>query len=499
MSPTNQSSELQEVVPRPAATLVIMRDSRHGPEVLLTVRPDTMRFMAGAVVFPGGAVASADHDLGWEKASARSAAEAAAALDSEEPTLALGSFIAALRESYEEVGLILGEGPVDELARADGESPQRFFERCIELGIVLSTDELVPAGRWVTPLGSPIRFDTRFFVTRAPDGWEPDPDPEEVAGTSWSTPAQALLELSSGRAIMAPPTVEMLQLLERFASVSEAVASLSQEEGVGQPGILSVRLSPAVHVVLAPNPGVMTGPGTNTYIVGTGPTVVIDPAASDPDYLDTVVRIAGEVESILITHRHSDHVGGAARLAGMTDAPVRAFGSELAGDAPVDPLEDGDVIEVPGASLRVLHCPGHASDHLCFYLEGTASLFAGDNVLGEGTAVIAPPDGDMSDYLATLRRLRELHIDRIYPGHFRPLDGGERIIEGYLSHRKAREDQIVATLTSGPRRAEEIVEEVYTDTPAQLHPIAAFQVAGHLEMLEDEGRVTRDGDRWALR
>jgi glyoxylase-like metal-dependent hydrolase (beta-lactamase superfamily II) len=145
-----------------------------------------------------------------------------------------------------------------------------------------------------------------------------------------------------------------------------------------------------------------------------------------------------------------------------------------------------------------MHAPGHASDHAVFLLEGTASLFAGDNILGEGTAVIAPPDGDMGDYLATLERLRALDLERIYTGHFRPLDGGTKVIEGYIEHRRQRERAIVEAVRDGAGTIDEIVERVYVDVSPTLHPIARYSVLAHLELLERGGEVTRSEDRWDL-
>lgn len=482
--------------PRRAATLVPLRETSGVLEVLITMRPEHMRFMGGAAVFPGGSVASADHDPRWSERSTITN-DAAAELLEEEPDDALSSFICALRESFEEVGLLLADGPFDRLTRVDADHPDRFLERCIELHVTLRTDRLVPGGRWVTPLGSPVRFDTRFFLARVPDGWEPQPDPAEVADCRWIAPSEALEELGRGKLLMAPPTVEMLQRLAAHETFDEAVTSL-RGEGVGGSRIMKARLSPLVQVVLAPNPGVMTGPGTNTYIVGSGPTVVIDPAVEDEEYIETLGEAAGDVIAILVTHRHDDHVGGVAAIQRRTGAPVRAWGAAEAGGFPVEPLAEGEVIEAGVARLRAMHAPGHASDHVVFLLEGTASLFAGDNVLGEGTAVIAPPDGDMGDYLATLERLRDLDLERLYTGHFRPLDGGRAVIENYLDHRRAREAAIVAAMEKGAELIAAIVEMVYVDVAPALHPIAELSVAAHLDLLARRGEVRRNGDRWVL-
>jgi glyoxylase-like metal-dependent hydrolase (beta-lactamase superfamily II)/8-oxo-dGTP pyrophosphatase MutT (NUDIX family) len=481
-------------VPRLAATIVLLRDSRDGLEVLLTIRPPHLSFMGGATVFPGGAVAEADRDLRWERASVLGRAEAEIGLDVAGAD-ALAARVCALREAFEEVGWITGEGPWERLQRGDGATPDRFLERCLELNVRLGTERLHPAGRWVTPLGSPVRFDAQFFLAPADEAWEPSPDPREVAGCHWTTPELALQELAGGHAIMAPPTIEMLQRLRAQPSVEGALTSSPNRDSRSR--ILTARLSPVVEVVLAPNPGLMTGPGTNTYIVGSGPVLVIDPAVTEASYLAAVVE-AGPIAAIAITHRHPDHVGGAAELARRTGAPVRAFGAGPAGGAPVEPLHEGEALAVPGATLSWIHSPGHARDHVCFLLEGAASLFSGDNILGEGTAVISPPDGDMGAYLASLERLRELDVDRIYPGHFRALDGGSWVIDRLLEHRAQRAGAILDVLKTRPLRPEEIVSVVYRDVSSELHSLAARTVVAHLELLERQDRVARTDEGWCL-
>jgi len=494
---TTKETDPTQTPVRPAATVVLMRDTDRGPEVLLTLRPKHLRFMGGAAVFPGGAVSPADLDDRWSEHSALSRQDAAAATGGEDAASALGAYVCALREAYEEVGFLIGSGPISEIERSDADDPDEFLESCIEHGCVLGTDRLVPAGRWVTPLGSPIRFDTVFFLATADPGWEPVPDPNEVAGCRWMTAGEALSELASGGLMMAPPTVEVLQRLDSYATRAEAFEGLRDRGLKGAGEVLSVRLSPLVHVVLAPNPGLMTGPGTNTYIVSPGTATVIDPAVPDTAYIEAVMAAAGTVEQILVTHRHPDHVGGIERLVEITGAPVRAWGTELAGGLPVESVADGMEIDAGGVALTAWYTPGHASDHLCFFLDGAASLFSGDNILGEGTAVIAPPDGDMRAFLSSLRRLDPLRIDRIYPGHFRPLDGGNEVIRQLIQHRLDRESMIVESLGAGPLTIEQIVERVYVDTPAQLHPVARYSVQAHLEMLSAEGRVRSEDDEWS--
>lgn len=489
--------EAQGTEPRPAATLVLLRDTAAGVEVLMTTRPKSMRFMGGASVFPGGAIAAADLDPAWEPLSAVSGEDAATALGIDDPRLALGAYICALREAFEEVGHGSLGLPEDSLSRADADDAARFLDVVSGAGWRLGTDRLLPAGRWVTPLGAPVRFDTWFFVAESEPGWEPIPFPKEVAECGWLTPAAALVALSSGERIMAPPTIEMLQRLERYRTCAEVRAGLSAEGLRGAGHVLSVRLSPLVHVVLAPNAGVMTGPGTNTYVVGSGPFAVIDPAVEDEAYLETVLAVTGgDIASVLVTHRHDDHIGGVEPLVRRTGAVVRAFDPAPIGSVSVQPVVDGEEIATPGVTLSALHTPGHASDHLCFLMEGAATLFAGDTILGEGTAVIAPPDGDMGAYMRSLERLHDLHIDRIFPGHWKPLDGGRAVIASYLQHRRERERKVLDALGRDALSVDDVVARAYTDTPAEMHPIAAFSALAHLEMLRDGGRVELVDGRW---
>ena len=463
--------------------------------MLVTVRPQTMRFMGGATVFPGGGVATEDADPRWERVAGLSRVEASARVEGEGGREALAFFVCALREAFEEVGFVTAPGLENELDR-ERAGPGQLLEQCLDKGISLGAGELVTAGRWVTPLGSPVRFDARFFLARAPEGWAPRPNPSEVEGAEWLTPARALEDFAGGRRMMAPPTVEMLQRLAQYRTVDDALGSVP-ESPLDQGGfIYRARLGETVEVVIAPNPGLMTGPGTNTYVVGTGPRLVIDPAVDDARYLSAVVDAAGDIEAILITHRHTDHIGGVRELVDRTGTPVRAFGREPISDIPVVPLVDGEVIEVPGARLLTLHAPGHAADHVCFWDESYRSLFAGDNVLGEGTSVIAPPEGDMGDYLASLERLRDLGVRRIYCGHFRPLDDGQRVLDDYVKHRRQREDAILSTLGEAPLPIPTIVERVYADTPSYLHGVAELSVLAHLELLRDEGRTDELPTGW---
>src|SRR5581483_8011405 len=225
-------------------------------------------------------------------------------------------------------------------------------------------------------------------------------------------------------------------------------------------------------LILAPNPSLLTGPGTNSYIVigATGESVVIDPGPDIAEHLARLVEAAqahGKLTAILITHGHPDHVEGAARLREMTGAPVYAWSRE--GSPSADhTLADGATISVGGRVLRALHTPGHRFDHLCFLLEDARAVFAGDLVAGSGTVVIAPPEGDLLDYLTSLRRLLALDLRLILPAHGPAIDRPRDLLESYLHHREDRERQILARLTAGPATVDALVAAIYAGIAEEL-------------------------------
>lgn len=250
--------------------------------------------------------------------------------------------------------------------------------------------------------------------------------------------------------------------------------------------------------VLAPNPGIRELEGTNTWIVGDGPSLVIDPGPDDAGHLREVTREAGHLAAILLTHDHPDHAPGAAALAEATDAPVYAARPPDGGQR----LRDGQRIVAGDLALTAVATPGHSPDHVAFFEERHRGLFTGDAVLGRGTSVIDPPEGDIVAYLRSLQRMRELSPRVLYPGHGPVVFDGPGKLEEYVEHRAAREEQVLAALASGPRTAEEIVPEIYGDHPAELHELAARSVLAHLIKLENEGRAERRTTagvvRWTL-
>ena len=262
------------------------------------------------------------------------------------------------------------------------------------------------------------------------------------------------------------------------------------------PGV-ACALSPLVRRIVAPNPSLFTGAGTNTYLVGIDEVAVIDPGPADVAHAEGVVgaSMSERVRWVLLTHTHPDHWPAAVRIKEMTGAEIAAFGKppKCDGDVPVDRvLSDGDVIEGTEFGLEVIHTPGHAPNHVCFMLEEERVLFSGDHVLQGTTTVVVPESGgDMKAYLASLDRLRKLRrIARICPGHGDVIEEPKALLDEYVAHRRMRERQIMKELRSGPARIPDLVARIYVDTPAGLHDLAAKQVHAHLLKLKAEGKVT---------
>ncbi|MGE3498727.1 MAG: MBL fold metallo-hydrolase [Candidatus Binatia bacterium] len=263
--------------------------------------------------------------------------------------------------------------------------------------------------------------------------------------------------------------------------------------------------SERVTVVLGQNPGPFTGPGTNTYLIGTGRSrLLLDTGHGVPEYLPWLERAlqarGADLQGIVLTHGHPDHIGGVAGIRERFGPLAVAKKPCAAVDAGLDvvPVDEGSEIETEGAHLRALWTPGHAWDHLCWYMPEERALFTGDVVLGAGTTVI-PPDGDLGDYLQTLRRLLTLDVAGINPAHGPALYQPGAKIEAYLAHRARRDQQILAALGASSLTVPELVARIYTDVPAFLHTAAGMSVSAHLRKLERDGAVTREGEHWALR
>jgi glyoxylase-like metal-dependent hydrolase (beta-lactamase superfamily II)/8-oxo-dGTP pyrophosphatase MutT (NUDIX family) len=540
------------LTPRPAATLILARDSADGPEIFLMQRTLKANFMAGAYVFPGGAVDPGDADPFWaDNAAAFDDAHASRLLGLEQGGLVY--WVAAIRETFEECGLLLAAG-------ADGAAPGAgelaalrsrvaageldFNTLCRERQLRPALTELRYFSHWITPPGLSRRFDTRFFLAAAPADQVAVPDQVEAIAHAWVRPEQALAMHKRGEIELVFATIQTLRALSGFDSVAamlehahalEAVPALMPRISTGSGGrrmVLpsdrayaevgkldpygeghawseiapgrAVRLSERVRRLTAPNPGYMTGPGTNSYLVGDGDTLaIIDPGPDDVGHVEALLREASaSVRYILVTHTHIDHSPAARRLKELTGAdvlgmPAPPHARQDHDFAPDRVLRHGERIALSNATLRVVHTPGHASNHLCYLLEEEKLLFTGDHIMQGSTVVINPPDGNMQAYFDALRALLEEDLEWLAPGHGFLIDHPHRAVRRLLAHRQTREDKVLRALRdAGAATLDALLPLVYDDVPAERHAMAARSLLAHLEKLAAEGKAAMDDAVW---
>lgn len=284
-----------------------------------------------------------------------------------------------------------------------------------------------------------------------------------------------------------------------------------------EPGTL-VRLSPLVSRVLAPNPGPFTFRGTGVYILGAGARVaVIDPGPALADHIESLKRVLGprQVSHILITHTHRDHSPAAQALKIWSGA--KTYGLPLASHALASPQEgmvdeahdhdfvpdvsarDGMRIEGEDFALECVATPGHTANHICYGLVQERALFSGDHVMGWSTSVIAPPDGDMGAYLASLEKLKTRDDKILYPTHGSPIADPKAWLDQLIAHRRMRESQIVTALANGALTIRQLAEQLYPGIEPALRPAAGQQIAAHLEHLQSGGRAIPENGRWRLK
>ncbi len=267
-------------------------------------------------------------------------------------------------------------------------------------------------------------------------------------------------------------------------------------------------LSPLIRRVIAKNPSAFTLHGTGTYIIGRGEVAVIDPGPVDADHIDAILSATKDetISHILITHTHMDHSPGAALLQEKTGAKTYGFGPHGSGKPGLDPEEggdmnftpdvtvgDGEVIEGAGWSVKAIHTPGHLSNHLCFELREEKTLFSGDHVMGWSTSIVSPPDGDMTQYLASLEKLLDYDHHTYWPTHGPAITDPKPFVKGLIAHRHGRMDQIRTCLKEGAMDIPTMVKKMYTDVPEYLHPAAARSVYSHIIMMVENGEVATDG------
>jgi recombination protein RecT len=527
------------VEPRPAATVLLLRDTLQGLQVLMTRRSPAASFAPGAYVFPGGGIDAADaraHDIAARRPT--------------QDDLRLTQAIAAIRESFEELGVLLARhadgrpAAARDIAALDRHRP--FLDQCRALGLKLAADQVYVFAHWITDRDLPRRFDVPFLVARMPEDQAPVADEKEQFEPVWVSPADALARHRAGNFFMIFPTIRTLERLANFESVKAVLQACASEQPLWtccpRGGLLKgaeVRymehempygelalVCPDGHVVhhldwrsdeavpllknvarlTAPNPGYMTGPGTNSYLVGDPATgyLVIDPGPNEPEHIERLWRAAGgDIRLIVCTHSHPDHSPGARPLQALCSRRPPILGLPSTATArphseftPDRSLQDGEALVLEAGelrhSLKVIHTPGHAANHLCLVLLEDGLLFSGDHILNGSTTVVDPPDGDMTAYLDSLDRLsaacRSHGIEFILPAHGHVLGFAAHAIAHLKAHRLQRENKVLAAMQARPEGTlEDWVELAYDDTPSRMWPVAKRSLLAHVQRIESLG------------
>ena len=525
------------MTPRPAATLILLRE---GAEVLMLQRTQSAAFLGGAYVFPGGSLDAADNSM--ERVIGITGAQANERLKVRSGGIAY--YVAAIRECFEEAGILLactGDGRLVSAARVEKLLHWRnkpFRELLKAEDLYIPAGELAYFGHWITAPGRSRRFDARFFVALAPQGQQGSHDANETVHDAWITPREALERGARGEIELVNATQQSLKELARFtdprAAYEHARALTDIEENracwaQGKEGAKIFRRSDAPYFeihwcdpeetgdstydivagvpkrldrwvtrITAPNPGLMTGPGTNSYIVNG--KAVVDPGPAIDSHVEKLLE--HDIKWILCTHTHLDHSPAAELLKKRTGAQVLGRPAPAGQDASFKPdvvLENGQRIDLGEITLRAIHTPGHASNHICYLLEQTRMLFTGDHVMQGSTVVINPPDGDMRAYLGSLERLLGEDIAIIAPGHGYLIGAPHKEIRRLIAHRLNRERKVVAALERLEHPSlDEMLPLVYDDVPERVHRVAARSLTAHLDKLVAEGAVRLEESRYTL-
>ena len=542
----------EPVKTRPAATVLLMRDAPTDNgntvlEVLMTRRSPHASFLPGAYVFPGGGIDALD-------ASPESHAQT-----DHRPTQnaqRVTEAVAGIRESFEELGILLARHADDgrfadasDIAAIDRAQP--FAAQCAARGLRLAADSMHLLAHWTADRTAPKRFSVPFLVARMPDHQEPVADESEQFEPVWVRPADALALHKEGKFFMIFPTIRTLDYLMRFADVQSLLDLVSKDEEplwncCPRSGLVASRetrfmdhdapfgelalvtpdgqilhpldwqseravpLLKNVQRLTAPNPGVMTGPGTNSYLIGDPATgyIAVDPGPADPEHLEKLWRAAGgDIRQIVCTHSHPDHSPGAKPLQQLVEGhgkprpPILGIASKPTSRAdsqftPDRELADGELLPLRGTTpegdithtLQAIHTPGHAANHTCLLLKEDGLLFSGDHILNGSTTVISPPDGNMDDYLDSLDKLdaacAEHRAEFILPAHGYVIEKARDAIAKLKAHRLAREAKVLKAMQARPNGTlEDWVQLAYDDVPERIWPVAQRSLQAHVDRI----------------
>lgn len=373
-----------------------------------------------------------------------------------------------------------------------------FNEALRQHQIVLDLDALTPAGRWQTPPYVQRPFMAHFYLAtvEAPELVQVPPNQRELEDGGWITAEAAMAAWRRGEHLLAPSTQWLLQSICDGA-LSDPSRFEAVEEARGLPPRWA-EIRPGVVVYPVPTPTLPPATHTNVYVAGHTRLWIFDPAspwaegrAALDAYLDGRIAAGAQVEGVVLTHHHHDHVGGARHLADRLGVPIYAHPATAAlVDFEVErSLEEGDTLPCDSGDWRVLHTPGHAPGHLCFLDEATRSLVAGDMVAGIGTILVDPREGSMSAYLQSLDRLRRLAPSCLMPSHGAIIGGVESKLTGYIEHRKMRETLVTRALASEAVALDALLPKVYGDVAPAVWPVAQLSLLAHLIKLREEGRA----------
>ena len=499
MANDSAGREVMSATPKDAAAIILLRQNTDpaNPEVFWVKRSDKLAFLGGFHAFPGGQIDADD-----------AAVDVRNAPNPETAAMISG----AARELFEELGVLVVRGG-ETLTKGqrvslldDLESGRMAWSKLLaHYELHLDANDFTYAGRWVTPPFNARRFDTWFFLANCPPRQEPNVIAGELATGEWITARDAYNYWLKDQVVAVPPTLHALRTLSAGMAPDITERFLSIPEAHGRP---ERRITFRPNYTCFPVRTPTRPPATHTccYIVHNAKEILIfDPGSPYEDEqqalaacVDEMISEGRRVREIILTHLHPDHVGGAnalkAHLGGSVPVAAHAQTAEALSDIQVDRfIEDNDVIALAGEpriQLRALHTPGHALGHLCFHDEDRGVLMTGDNIVGFGSVLIDPPQGNMRVYLNSLERMRSLpSLTVLFGGHGPAIATPYQKIDEYISHRLERERNILEAFRSGITDPKEIVAHVYTDVSPKAHGMAERAVLAHLEKLRDEGRI----------